>query len=71
MKLSKEQIKANEDFFDAVIRQLNDGGFYIYPEAEALFRKHGDKLHPVIPPDLKSVRDIVSKEFLETRFKLP
>ena len=75
--LNSYQIKQNEIFFQNVINQLKDGGFYCYPDLiknakdkEApFFRKEGDILL-CNNEGYESVKRIVSAQFLLTRFKI-
>jgi hypothetical protein len=75
--LNAYQIKQNEIFFQNVINQLKEGGFYVYPDLvttakdkEApFFRKEGDILL-CNKEGYNSVKRIVSAKFLLTRFKI-
>lgn len=75
--LNAYQIKQNEIFFENVINQLKEGGFYVYPDLvqrakdkEApFFRKKGNILL-CNQEGYDSVKKIVSAKFLLTRFEV-
>ena len=74
--LNAYQIKQNEIFFQNVINQLKEGGFYVYPDLIKIsnneapfFRKEGDILL-CNKEGYNSVKKIVSAKFLLTRFKI-
>jgi hypothetical protein len=70
MKLTKEQKKANEKFFDMIIRMLNDGGTYGYPDAGAIFVKQNNKLTTEKTEWLLSVKDLVTEDYYKKTFEL-
>lgn len=63
------KIKANEDFFTNIIRVLNEGGVWGWPDAAVMFTKHGDKLvgNKIANREAKK---IVSEEFFNKHFDI-
>jgi hypothetical protein len=70
MKLTKEQIEANEQFFLKMLKLLNDGGIYVFPEANAVFKKHYGVFYAMNPPNLDSIKDLVSEDFKKQYFRV-
>ena len=68
MKLTKEQIEANEQFFLKMLNMLNDGGTYVYPAAMAVFKKHYGVFYAINPPNLDSIEGLVSDNFKKRYF---
>lgn len=65
--MEQYQIEANEQFFQNVIRTLNQGGVWGWPEEMEIFMKRGDKL-VANPGALQKVRRIVSEDFFKNYF---
>lgn len=70
MRLTVQQKKANEAFFDLIIELLNDGGTYIYPEANSIFIKKNNQLTTEKLEYLNTVKEIVTKEYFNRTFSL-
>jgi len=70
MKLTKEQIKANEDFFLGIIKMLPEGGRYVFPAEMAVFQKHYGILYATHPPNLDSITSLVSEDFRKKHFRV-
>ena len=70
MKLTKEQIAANEDFFLKMLNLLNDGGMYVFPAANAVFKKHYGVFYAMNPPNLDAIKELVSDNFKNRYFRI-
>lgn len=70
MKLTKEQIEANEQFFLKMLNMLNDGGTYVYPAAMSVFKKHYGVFYAINPPNLDSIEGLVSDNFKKRYFRV-
>lgn len=69
MKLTKEQIAANEQFFLKMLDLLNDGGIYVFPKANAVFKKHYGVFYAMNPPNLDAIKELVSDNFKNRYFR--
>lgn len=65
--MEQYQIEANEQFFQNVIRTLNQGGVWGWPAEMEIFKRQGDKL-VANPGALEKVRRIVSEDFFKNYF---
>jgi len=66
--LTKEQMTANERFFESVFRSLNQGGIYCFISVDENFRKEGNKFRPQTLTGYNEIKKIVTTKFLNERF---
>ena len=67
--MEKYKIKENERFFEKIIISLNEGGCYIFPSAMEIYTKQGNYLVGS-KEGLKKIKNLVSKDFYNSYFKL-
>lgn len=63
------KLKANEEFFDMVIRSLKDGGCWGWPDEMEFFTKKNGKLCGS-KKALYKVMHIVSNEYFNEKFEI-
>jgi hypothetical protein len=63
------KIEANEIFFKNIIKSLNEGGLYAFPDAMEVYKKEGEFLVGS-EVALSKIKDIVSEDFYNKYFKL-
>tara|TARA_B100000900_G_scaffold350092_1_gene316503 strand:+ start:139 stop:348 length:210 start_codon:yes stop_codon:yes gene_type:complete len=61
--------KANERFFESVFHMLKQGGVYQWIVERETFTKVGSKLVADHPQGLTKIKEIVSEEYFNKRFK--
>lgn len=61
--------KANERFFESVFHMLKQGGVYQWIAERETFTKVGSKLVADHPQGLAKIKEIVSEEYFNKRFK--
>lgn len=61
--MEEHMFKANENFFDSVIRNLKEGGFYVDPVYLGIFKKEMKKLAPVDDRSYEMLKSIVRPEW--------
>lgn len=61
------QIKANEEFFDYLLKVIKDNGTWGWPDQQVFFTVRGGKFLGD-PAALESVNKIVSKKYFEKNF---
>jgi hypothetical protein len=67
--LTKEQMRANENWFTNVLNTLQEGGRYAFPDAMEIYVKRGNKLI-CTKGGFDAVVGLVRKEYLEKNFKI-
>jgi len=67
--LTDVKIEANERFFESVFIALHNGGKYEWLAERELFTKVGDKFEAETKAGYLKIQSIVSKDFLDKRFK--
>lgn len=70
MKLTQQQIEANEQFFLKMLNMLNEGGTYVYPAVMAVFKKHYGVFYAINASNLDSISDLVSENFKNRYFRV-
>jgi len=66
--LTKEQINANERFFESVFRSLNQGGIYCFIAVNENFIKEDNKFRPQTLKGYNDIKKIISEKFLNEKF---
>lgn len=65
--LKKQQLEANEQFFERIFNALSEGGKYAYPEIVEVYTKKDGKFHCTKKGYLE-IKKIVTPKYLIKRF---
>lgn len=63
--MTKSQKLVNEQYFNKVLKMLNDNGVWIWPDENEAYKKITDKFQPITPYGYQCLKKITTKEWFQ------